>query len=459
MAERREELLAIRREVNRKLNELAVKYPGRSQQISKLNNLVGRGMLETLHGASNVYAFINCAEAFTPRIIFERILNTFNGSYPTFPPAPNAKSYIRCSQLPIFIELLGSVIAKRRDVFTWFLVFDQVERMRDAAWNFLPVLFKLSEKTGGNFSVILIGKVPWENLRPSLGVREPVIVHFPEYTRQELVEILARTSPHTLPPYSGTVKRNGKVFREFAAILYDTAYRFCRNLTEMQHLATQIYPHYVKPLLDEPNLEHSTPALFAKSKPHFENATRSLYTRGSASNGLQPKEQASSLLHLPHYAKFLLVASYLASYNPAKSDLEYFYRGPIPGQGNKRQRVNASKQAAKTSKVKANFKRIPHWALQIAPQLMGPRPFTLERMLAIFYSIVDDPHLTTTIHIDTQIATLSSLQLLTPMGAKLGQSGKLAQLKYKAALPLDATKQIAQQLDFPLDRYLYSDDN
>lgn len=79
-------------------------------------------------------------------------------------------------------------------------------------------------------------------------------------------------------------------------------------------------------------------------------------------------------------------------------------------------------------------------------------------MLAIFYSIIEDQDLPITIHIDTQIATLSSLQLLTPMGAKSGHGAKLGQLKYKAALPLDATKQIAQQLNFPLDKYLYSED-
>ncbi|KAJ9073121.1 hypothetical protein DSO57_1020010 [Entomophthora muscae] len=294
---------------------------------------------------------------------------------------------------------------------------------------------------------ILIGKVPWENVRPSIGVRDPVVVHFPEYSKEELVEILARTSPHTLPPFRGSIKKNGAVFRGFAALLYDTAYSSCRNLTEMQHLVTQIYPVFVKPLLDDPTRVLSLLELYSIAKPHFEKATQAIYARNiSLTHEASVKGKSPSLLHLPHYSKFLLVASYLASYNPAKSDMEYFYQGAIPGQGTKRQRITHStaKQAAKKSKI--------------APQLLGPQPFTLERMLAIFYSIVDDPNLTTTVHIDTQIATLASLQLLTPMGVKSGHAAKLAQLKYKAALPLDATKLIAQQLDFPLDKYLYSDD-
>ncbi|KAJ9048662.1 Origin recognition complex subunit 5 [Entomophthora muscae] len=465
------ELLAKRKESTKKLNDLSMKYHGRQEQIFNLDRLIGRGSckgpevayiwgdvssgksavvrsyFESLHATQNEHVFLNCTEAFTPKSIFERILNTFNCSYPTFPPTPSAKSYIKCSQLPSFIELLSSVISKRPEIFTWYLVFDQVEKIRDATWSFLPVLFKLSEKTGGNFSIILIGKVPWENVRPSIGVRDPVVVHFPEYSKEELVEILARTSPHTLPPFRGSIKKNGAVFRGFAALLYDTAYSSCRNLTEMQHLATQIYPVFVKPLLDDPTRVLSLLELYSIAKPHFEKATQAIYARNiSLTHEASVKGKSPSLLHLPHYSKFLLVASYLASYNPAKSDMEYFYRGAIPGQGTKRQRITHStaKQAAKKSKI--------------APQLLGPQPFTLERMLAIFYSIVDDPNLTTTVHIDTQIATLASLQLLTPMGVKSGHAAKLAQLKYKAALPLDATKLIAQQLDFPLDKYLYSDD-
>lgn len=120
------------------------------------------------------------------------------------------------------------------------------------------------------------------------------MVHFPEYTKEQLVEILARTSPHTLYPFGKLIKRNGKIFREFAAILYDTAYRFCRNLTEMQHLATQIYPSFVQPLLDDPSKSLIVPAnapackleshaLFIKSKALFENATQSIYARGNLS--------------------------------------------------------------------------------------------------------------------------------------------------------------------------------
>lgn len=90
--------------------------------VSTGKSSVVESYFEALHGTQKDYVFLNCTEAFTPKTIFERILNTFNNSYPTFPPAPNAKAYIKCSQLPNFIELLTSVISKRPEVFTWFLV-------------------------------------------------------------------------------------------------------------------------------------------------------------------------------------------------------------------------------------------------------------------------------------------------------------------------------------------------
>jgi hypothetical protein len=74
---------------------------------------------------------------------------------------------------------------------------------------------------------------------------------------------------------------------------------------------------------------------------------------------------------LPYYAKFFLIAAYLASYNPAKADRRLFVKNHVKEH---KKRQQQRKQAG---------------------QLLGPKPFALDRLLAIFYAIVgEDVNLT-----------------------------------------------------------------
>ena len=70
---------------------------------------------------------------------------------------------------------------------------------------------------------------------------------------------------------------------------------------------------------------------------------------------------------LPYYAKFFLIAAYLASNNPAKADRRLFVKNH--GKERKKKRTQQKKQAE---------------------QLLGPKPFPLDRLLAIFYAIIEE---------------------------------------------------------------------
>ena len=74
-------------------------------------------------------------------------------------------------------------------------------------------------------------------------------------------------------------------------------------------------------------------------------------------------------IELPFYSKFLLIAAFLASYNPAKSDKRFFVK-------------HHGKQRKTASSVRTKEK--------LNSQLTGPKPFPLERLLAIFYNIVEE---------------------------------------------------------------------
>ncbi|KAF7792653.1 hypothetical protein EIP86_003750 [Pleurotus ostreatoroseus] len=84
----------------------------------------------------------------------------------------------------------------------------------------------------------------------------------------------------------------------------------------------------------------------------------------------------ASLQALPRMAKFVLVAAFLASTNPARTDVRMFGRGP--DERKKRRRGGPRKSTAKSTAVK------------IPQRLIGPMPFALDRMFAILGALLEE---------------------------------------------------------------------
>lgn len=134
-------------------------------------------------------------------------------------------------------------------------------------------------------------------------------------------------------------------------------------------------------------------------------------------------------VELPFHSKFLLIAAYLASYNPVKSDKRFFMK-----HHGKQRKTLASTRKERTSS-----------------QLTGPKAFPLDRMMAIFYSVVDES-VRPSANIASQISSLVSLQFLTAVG---GADDGLDVPKYKCVVGLDFVTQISKQVQFEIHRYLY----
>ena len=137
-------------------------------------------------------------------------------------------------------------------------------------------------------------------------------------------------------------------------------------------------------------------------------------------------------VELPFLSKFLLLASYLASYNPASTDKRFFMR-------------------SKSGRVVKKSSKIRQQAHQRSSQLLGPKVFDLNRMLAIFHVIVDQK-VPDTFEIQSQVASLVTLQMLSQSGDDLDLP------KYKCNVGLDFIRQVAKNVRFELHRYLYDVD-
>ena len=93
-------------------------------------------------------------------------------------------------------------------------------------------------------------------------------------------------------------------------------------------------------------------------------------------------------IDLPFFSKHLLIASYLASFNPPKTDKRYFLK-------------NAGKV-----KKKRSFR-----GPEVKQRLIGPLQFSMDRLIAIFESITETED--RSISILSQLRTLVRLKLIT----------------------------------------------
>lgn len=168
-------------------------------------------------------------------------------------------------------------------------------------------------------------------------------------------------------------------------VLFDICFPLTHDLQELSYIAAARWPGFARPVLDdhqrkmasrlngldEPTLELLQPSdeirmrLTRLFKPSLSTALDVLYPRitnaadwaavnepgpdilanlpGSIepNKGINPPQHDGNLKTLPRMSKFLLVAAYLASTNPSKSDLRMFGRG-LDEKKRKRRAVRAA---------------------------------------------------------------------------------------------------------------------
>ncbi|KAF9211878.1 Origin recognition complex subunit 5 [Podila verticillata] len=346
---------------------------------------------------------------------------------------------------------------------TRYLVLDRAERLRDTAPTLIPVLMRLQELTGRNICVILITQIVWEKFRSKTGGYEPIVLNFPQYTKTETIAILERDMPSGEDPI---------MYMRFVDLVYDVFQRNCKDLNEIRHLVSLLFPLYVKPVKDGKMQSTEVLKLHRHIQAYFVEAMDKLYLREISSmewsdrtlqiaskseghhdsgltriSGAPGSERAmmtavdvQNIFDLPYFTKFILIASFLASYNPPKLDMRYFAK--VSNQGGK-----MTKRAKNAAAKKHGHEQL---GSKFRQQLLGPKTFQIERMLAIFYSILDE-EVEENVNVHTQIASLVSLRLLqriTPMD-------KLDSIKCKCNVSYETIKAIAKSTKFDIDKYLY----
>lgn len=331
-----------------------------------------------------------------------------------------------CTSFADFVGRLRKLDDKQKIV----IVLKNADRLRSLDPLLLPGMMKLSQLVR-NVSVVLVSKFPWSKWRLShyLAAAPPVQVFIKPYARQDLCEILHQGLKSIDEPQ--ILKDN------FVELVLSVFQPVCKSLPQFQRAAELLWPEYIKPTKDsspsgskvEPDNARS---LYRSIESYMKKVLLNIHYQESSSMMGDESKSKRLNVELPFFSKFLLLAAFLASYNPVSTDKKFFMR-------------------SKSGRVVKKSKR-QHAAHQKSSQLLGPKMFDLNRMLAIFHVIVDQK-VTSTAEIQSQVASLVTLQMLTQSGEDLDHP------KYKCNVSLDFIRQVAKNVRFELHRYLYDVDH
>lgn len=377
---------------------------------------------------------VNCIECYSSRYLYEHILNNL--------PAGEMKAcsgkQIACDNMNDFVRGLKMEAEQRNLVDeTLYIVLDRAERLREMDLNILPAFLRLQELTGLNICTVLLSEILWEKFRFGTGFCEPFIVHMPDFNQDELRQIMLLDCPEG---------QSEAVYSNYVSLVLSVFYHVCRDLRELRHMALLNFPKYLEPIEKKAATENDSQKLWRNIEPHLKKALQTVYlrevssvqweemqklgTQGEYEDAPSHSVHASrNQVELPYYSKYLLVAAYLASYNPVMSDKRFFCK--------------------KTGKLSRRSKLIKKHE-RASNHLLGPKPFPMDRLLAIFYSILEDK-ISPSANIFSQISSLVSLQLL-------GQTCSDSQIempRYKCLVSLDFIRSVAKTISFDVMKYLY----
>ncbi|KAG6868402.1 hypothetical protein C0993_003638 [Termitomyces sp. T159_Od127] len=255
------------------------------------------------------------------------------------------------------------------------------------------------------------------NIFPESGNRKSPRI--PSYQTKAIVQ---RLTSNFIPsndlspgPYHPSLKG---LYSHFATVLCDVCHPFIHDPLEIEYIAAARWPGFAQPVLDEhqrlieeemdlddaeepqlqPPSEDVRMRLSRLFNPSLSAALEELYPRltnatdWAAKNKPEPdllsasqpgqvargKEQPgkgseTTTLTLPRMSKFILVAAFLASTNPAKSDIRMFGRGL-----DEKKRKRRARKMTKSGPTK------------IPQRLLGPVAFPLDRLLAILGALLEE---------------------------------------------------------------------
>lgn len=292
---------------------------------------------------------ISSAECYTSRILFETVISAFNNH--ELSEENNYESFANVESVQEFLEQLSMLDNEK----SYLIAIENAEKLRDMEF-VLQTLMGIQKLTGLNISCVLVSHLAFEKLYNG----EVIRIHVPDYTKSDIIEILVSRYKDVQKKIVKNVSNNSALseegknkqlaiaetldevfYQNYLNIFLDVFYKATRGLTELQALANKCYSSYYAPVLSGDILSNDVVSLWRNitkvmkvslqvSHLRIENLSAKEMTQKIDDElTIQPENNLkhfAQTLELPHYAKFLLIASFLASHNEAKYDKRLFMK-------------------------------------------------------------------------------------------------------------------------------------
>uniref|UniRef100_A0A5B7BYJ0 Putative origin recognition complex subunit 5 n=1 Tax=Davidia involucrata TaxID=16924 RepID=A0A5B7BYJ0_DAVIN len=482
-------------------DDLISSFPGRRIQILDLLHLLGplnspmiplfiyggastgktSSILQIFRYLNRPFVYSSCLTCYNPRILFESILNQLllhrknvGNGYSSAKRCERPSDFVNFLREALFnvIENLKVKSSSKKSVGRAngrmvYLIFDNLELVRE--WDkgsiILPFLFKLYDILKmPEIGLIFISNTSPDTYYSDTGYIEPIPVHFPDYTEDDLRQIFMRKED------------NPKLYSSFLDVVLRPFCRITRRVDELSTALSPLFKKYCEPSSDlgvVPN-EEMKRRLFSHLQPHIAPSLNEVFRFPSQpypeaeANKEKAKRKGSTKklggceafdeidFHMSISAKYLLISAFLASRNPATLDASLF---DSTGGSDNRKRKRKSSEKSMGQKEAAEQELL----------MKGPGTFPLERLLAIFQCItsvaeysIDEEQGNDGLGVEDGDGGLMSdvlLQLSSLCNANFITKGGSCPLegstRYRSTVCEDMALKVARNLKFPLSKYLY----
>ncbi|KAL4250234.1 Origin recognition complex subunit 5 C-terminal domain-containing protein [Pleurotus pulmonarius] len=361
-----------------------------------------------LSSAENLrYAHIDAVACFTPRLVFDSILNALARWTPRWSDGCANWSKVDASD-ESYNTSLGSFMRGLRDIQSdvtntgkgkgkaaedaqMVIFIENADRLVSMP-NLMVPLTRLAElsQLDSTLSVIFLSRVRWEDIRPPLGASpDPFVVDVQPLTKDDATQFLEAKylricaenpcdayNPSFLPLY-----------KQFVSAVVGINFPFTHDPNELAYVIAAQWPHFIGAALREVSEEDALPdeptrmRLLRSFTPSMTAGFESLYPREThAADWVESLPTATNApsSSLPRMHKYILLASYIASSNPPKTDLRMFGRG-LDERGKKKKRKGGGGARQGAGKV-----------AKVPQRLIGPSPFPLDRLVAILGALIEE---------------------------------------------------------------------
>lgn len=314
---------------------------------------------------------VDLSECYSSRILFETVINRL---YDHRPSADNGyTSYGKVEAVEDFLLELSNLDPDK----SFLVAIERAEKLRDMDINILPVFMKLQEFTGLNITCVFVSHLAWEKIDSTSNIIE---VFVPDFTKTDIITILSSKYKDIhnkiiksieISDTSESEKNNQleiaqkldeDFYKGYLNTFLNVFYKASRDITELQYNSNKCYISYYTPVLrgeikfnDVTNLWRNISKVLRSSLQNgymrvgiapVKEATEEFSIEPVKENSLRTFAQN---LELPYYAKYLLIASFLASHNDAKYDKRLYMK--YHGKERKRQQKAKVRTLLKSTSV------------------------------------------------------------------------------------------------------------